>query len=97
MAHVLSVNHPHATTITFINMYKAIKQVSIHIYDYIWRTYPFDGFFNYDWRIFSKISLALAVLARGSCFNASATFAISSPSAPTTMAKDLYCRLICPC
>ena len=25
-------------------MYKAIKQVSIHIYDYIWRTYPFDGF-----------------------------------------------------
>ena len=34
--------------------------------------------FNYDWRIFSKISLALAVLARGSCFNASATFAISS-------------------
>ena len=44
MAHVLSVNHPHATTITFINMYKAIKQVSSHIYDFIWRTYPFDGF-----------------------------------------------------
>ena len=44
MAHVLSVNHPHATTITFINMYKAIKQVSIHIYDYIWRTYRLMAF-----------------------------------------------------
>ena len=50
----------------------------------------------FNWRIFSKISLALAVLARFLVLMPLQLLQFL-PSAPTTMAKDLYCRLICPC